>query len=121
MLDHPEYRERYAANLRRIPFASEATLEDGHWEPSEEGRVLPRTEKMPIPRFARDDKRDLVAFASAIGGGGADESIGPSARKSAGLRMTMPGVGNSKVGAVVVSHPCAKSAQGWGTWRCYQA
>jgi predicted helicase len=60
VLHHPDYRERYAANLRRelprIPFASANTLNDCHPERSEGSAVLPLDEKMQIPRSARDDK-----------------------------------------------------------------
>src|ERR1017187_5272752 len=56
VLHHPEYRERYAANLRRelprIPFAPANTLNDCHPERSEGSAVPPRAEKLQIPRSA---------------------------------------------------------------------
>src|SRR5208283_3976285 len=65
VLHHPEYRERYAANLRRelprIPFASASTdssLKKCHPERSE--GPLPNRSCVPgvgVPRSARDDKR----------------------------------------------------------------
>ena len=68
MLHHPEYRERYAANLRRelprIPFASATTLNDCHPERSEGSAVPPRAEKMQIPRSARDDKQEKASVSS---------------------------------------------------------
>jgi len=70
VLHHPEYRERYAANLRRelprIPFASATTPNDCHPERSEESAVPRPPEKLQIPRSARNDKgEDEVANADA--------------------------------------------------------
>ncbi|HLM79147.1 MAG TPA: type ISP restriction/modification enzyme [Terriglobales bacterium] len=69
VLHHPEYRERYAANLRRelprIPFASAATLNNCHPERSEGSAALSGAEKMQIPRSARDDKSKKVSANSA--------------------------------------------------------
>jgi predicted helicase len=69
VLHHPEYRERYAANLRRelprIPFAPANTLNDCHPERSEGSAVPPRAEKLQIPRSARDDKSKEVSANSA--------------------------------------------------------
>jgi predicted helicase len=62
VLHHPEYRERYAANLRRelprIPFVSAIPSNNCHSEPAsagEESAVLSAGKKQ-IPRFARNDK-----------------------------------------------------------------
>ena len=71
MLHHPEYRERYAANLRRelprIPFASLTTCHPEAAE-SRAKRATPNEGPMHL--------------AGSIGA--ADESIGPSARKKRG-------------------------------------
>ena len=62
VLYHPEYRERYAANLRRelprIPFANATTLNNCHSEPAnagEESAVLGAGKKQ-IPPSGRNDK-----------------------------------------------------------------
>ncbi|MFY9674805.1 MAG: type ISP restriction/modification enzyme, partial [Terriglobales bacterium] len=84
VLHHPEYRERYAANLRRelprIPFASASTLDtpastlnvpdrtlnNCHPERSEGSAVPPVAEKMQIPRSARDDKQQEEGTANSV-------------------------------------------------------
>ncbi len=70
VLHHPEYRERYAANLRRelprIPFASATPSKLCHPERSE--GPLPSPNSVPgigIPRSARDDKAQKVSATSA--------------------------------------------------------
>src|SRR5882672_5342998 len=71
VLHHPEYRERYAANLRRelprIPFAALATC---HPEAAESHAKRATPNEGPMH--------------SAGGTGAASESIGPSARKKRG-------------------------------------
>jgi len=64
VLHHPEYRERYAANLRRelprIPFVGAIPSNKCHSEPAsagEESAVLSAGKKQ-IPRFARNDKEE---------------------------------------------------------------
>jgi predicted helicase len=61
VLHHPEYRERYAANLRRelprIPFVSAILSNNCHSEPASAGEESdPSADKKQIPRFARNDK-----------------------------------------------------------------
>ncbi len=83
VLHHPEYRERYAANLRRelprIPFATATTLNNCHPERSRAiresvwlGEVegpLPSRSSVPeigVPRSTRDDKRKEGSAKSAF-------------------------------------------------------
>ena len=67
VLHHPEYRERYAANLRRelprIPFASAATI--------------------PSPTDCHPEQSEGPMQSAGVTNA-ADESIGPSARKKRG-------------------------------------
>jgi len=74
VLHHPEYRERYAANLRRelprIPFASASTH-----------TLSSRAEQDRSLANGPAESRDL---ASARATKAAGESIGPSARKERG-------------------------------------
>ena len=69
VLHHPEYRERYAANLRRelprIPFASATTLNPCHPERSE-GPLLSQNSVpgIGVPRSARDDKAENSSVSS---------------------------------------------------------
>ncbi|HEV2730927.1 MAG TPA: type ISP restriction/modification enzyme, partial [Terriglobales bacterium] len=70
VLHHPEYRERYAANLRRelprIPFTSATPSIDCHPEErSDEGSAVRGAAKMQIPRSARDDNAERVSASSA--------------------------------------------------------
>jgi predicted helicase len=57
VLHHPEYRERYAANLRRelprIPFVSAILSDNCHSEPASGGEEsAPSADKKQVPRFA---------------------------------------------------------------------
>jgi predicted helicase len=62
VLHHPEYRQRYAANLRRelprIPFVSATSSNNCHSEPASAGEesAVPSAGKKQIPRSARNDK-----------------------------------------------------------------
>jgi hypothetical protein len=61
VLHHPEYRERYAANLRRelprIPFVNAIAFDNCHSEPASAGEESASSAaKKQIPRFARNDK-----------------------------------------------------------------
>jgi Type ISP C-terminal specificity domain len=65
VLHHPEYRERYAANLRRelprIPFVSAVLSNNCHSEPASAGEESdPSAGKKQIPRFARNDKGGVM-------------------------------------------------------------
>ena len=66
VLHHPEYRERYAANLRRelprIPFVGTTTLNDCHSESASAGEesAVASARKKQIPRSARNDKLSVV-------------------------------------------------------------
>jgi predicted helicase len=75
VLHHPEYRERYAANLRRelprIPFASATNQLNGcHSEPGpkpgEEPAVQPRTDKQQIPPSGRNDKTSVSSVPPVV-------------------------------------------------------
>jgi hypothetical protein len=73
VLHHPEYRERYAANLRRelprIPFAVATAT------------TLSSRAEHERPKDGHAESRDLL---SAVSTDAADKSIGPSARKKRG-------------------------------------
>jgi predicted helicase len=76
VLHHPEYRERYAANLRRelprIPFVSATTPESCHSEPASAGEESASSAaKKQIPRFARNDKEEGDARSDKGEGDGA--------------------------------------------------
>jgi predicted helicase len=72
VLHHPEYRQRYAANLRRelprIPFVSATTLNNCHSEPASAGEesAVPSAGKKQIPRSARNDKGETTGTNANI-------------------------------------------------------
>src|SRR5208282_600518 len=71
VLHHPEYRQRYAANLRRelprIPFVNATSSNNCHSEPASAGEesAVPSAGKKQIPRSARNDKSNQDSANSA--------------------------------------------------------